>query len=242
VTVAAYHRELVARLAAILGERLLGVYAAGSFGLHDFDAGRSDLDVFAVASGDVTRDEKDAIVAALRHESLPCPARGLEFVLYPERTARVPTNEAGFVLNLNTGPSIAFRVDLEPGAVERHWFPIDRAILRASGTALYGPPPGEVFAEIPRPLLLPVVRESLLWYRTPGNAGDDDTVLTAARTLHWARTGRWPSKSEGGAWAVGHGPDPELVAAALADRSRRAELGRERVQAFVDAVLDDVSE
>jgi hypothetical protein len=242
VTVAGYHRELVARLAAILGGRLLGVYAAGSFGLDDFDPGRSDLDVFAVAAGEVTREEKDAIVEALRHESLPCPARGLEFVLYPEQTSRIPTNEAGFVLNLNTGPSIAFRVDLEPGAVERHWFPIDRAIIRASGTALHGPPPAEVFAEIPRGLLLLVLRESLLWHRTPGNSGDDDTVLNAARTLHWARTGAWSSKSEGGAWAAEHGPDPELVAAALVDRRRSAELGRERVQAFVDAVLAELNE
>jgi hypothetical protein len=39
------------------------------------------------------------------------PARSLEFVLYPEETARIPTNEAGFVLNLNTGPKIGFRVD-----------------------------------------------------------------------------------------------------------------------------------
>jgi hypothetical protein len=108
---AAYLRELVRRLEGLFAARLLGVYAAGSFGLGDFDGVRSDLDVFAVCRGPVTRSEKRAIVAALRHEALPCPARGLEFVLYPEETARIPTNEAGFVLNLNTGPKIGFRVD-----------------------------------------------------------------------------------------------------------------------------------
>lgn len=237
MTVAEYHRELTARLEAILGPRLLGVYAAGSFGLDDFDGSRSDLDVFAVCRGSVTSAEKQEIVARLRHEELPCPARGLEFVLYPEETARVPSGEAGFVLNLNTGPQIGFRVDEEPGAVERHWFPIDRAIVRGAGAPLLGPQPDELFAPIPRELLLPAVREALEWHRTPGNCGDDDTVLNACRSLRWLREDVWSSKSEAGAWALEHVDDRELVAAALASRSRGARFDRVRVERFVDAVL-----
>ncbi|HEY6031242.1 MAG TPA: aminoglycoside adenylyltransferase domain-containing protein [Gaiellaceae bacterium] len=240
MAVAAYHRELTERLAAILGERLLGVYASGSFGLTDFDGARSDLDVFAVCRPPVTSAEKQAIVAALRHEALPCPARGLEFVLYPEETARVPSAEAGFLLNLNTGPQIGFRVDEQPGAVERHWFPIDRAIVRSSGVALAGPPPQELFAPIPRALLLPVVRESLEWHRAPGNCGDDDAVLNACRSLRWLREDVWSSKSEAGAWALEHVDDPGLVAEALASRNRSARLDRERVVRLVDGVLAEL--
>jgi hypothetical protein len=237
MTVDEYHRELVDRLEAILGERLLGVYAGGSFGLDDFDGARSDLDVFAVCSGTVTVDEKRALVSQLREEALPCPARGLEFVLYPEDTARIPSDEAGFVLNLNTGPRIGFRVDEVPGAIERHWFPIDRAIVRTAGVALFGPPPQVVFAPIPRALLLPVVREALEWHRTPGRSGDDDTVLNACRSLRWLREDVWSSKSDAGAWALEQVDDRELVAAALASRDRNATLGRNRVQRFVDDVL-----
>src|ERR1043165_4768192 len=113
MTVGEYHRELVRRLGAVIGERLAGASAGGASGLADFDLSRTDLDVFAVAGGTVTKEEKRAIVAELRHESLPCPARGLEFVLYPETTARTATAEAGFVLNLNTGPKMDFRVDEE---------------------------------------------------------------------------------------------------------------------------------
>lgn len=237
MTVEEYHRELVDRLTAILGGRLLGVYASGSFGLDDFDGARSDLDVFAICSGTVTADEKRAIVAQLREEALPCPARGLEFVLYPEDTVRIPSDEAGFVLNLNTGPRIGFRVDEEPGAVERHWFPIDRAIVRTAGVALVGPPPQELFAPIPRALLLPVVREALEWHRIPGNSGDDDTVLNACRSLRWLLEDVWSSKSDAGAWALEHVDDRELVAAARQSRDRNAMLGRERVQRFLDYVL-----
>ena len=237
MTVAEYHRELTERLRAILGDRLVGVYASGSFGLDDFDGHRSDLDVFAVCRGAVTKDEKHAIVAQLREEALPCPARGLEFVLYPEASARVASDEAGFVLNLNTGPQIGFRVDEEPGAVERHWFPIDRAIVRTSGVALAGPEPRQLFSPIPRALLLPVVCEALDWHRVPGNCGDDDAVLNACRSLRWLREDVWSSKSDAGAWALEHAHDRELVAAALACRDRKASLGRERVERFVDDVL-----
>jgi Aminoglycoside adenylyltransferase, C-terminal domain len=237
MTVPEYHRELVRRLGAILGERLLGVYAGGSFGLRDFDPARSDLDVFAVCRGTVTAEEKRAIVAALRHESLPCPARGLEFVLYPETTARVPSGEAGFVLNLNTGARMAFRVDEKPGTIERHWFPLDRAIVRASGVALLGPPPEDVFAPIPRSMLLPVIQEALEWHLLPGGSGDDDTVLNACRSLRWLREDVWSSKSEGGAWALEHVDDRGLVAAALASGGRNAGLGRDRVTRFVEGVI-----
>ena len=141
------------------------------------------------------------------------------------------------MLNLNTGPRIGFRVDEAPGAVERHWFPIDRAIVRTAGVVLVGPPPSDLFAPIPHALLLPVVREALAWHRTPGNCGDDDTVLNACRSLRWLREDVWSSKSDAGAWALEHVNDRELVAAALARRDRNATLGRERVERFVDDVL-----
>ena len=83
------------------------------------------------AAAHVDQTTKQAIVEALRHESLPCPARGLEFVLYAEPVIRSATTEPGFELNLNSGARMSFRADYEPGE-ERHWFAIDRAILAAT--------------------------------------------------------------------------------------------------------------
>jgi len=237
MTVREYHAALTGRLHAILGERLVGVYASGSFGLDDFDSDVSDLDVFAVSGGTIARSDKWAIVAGLRHEALPCPARGLEFVLYPVATARFPTSEAGFALNLNTGPRMTFHVDEEPGTIARHWFALDRAIVRESGVALYGPPPAAVFAPIPRALLAPVVAESLEWHLVPGNSSDDDAVLNACRSLFWLCEHTFASKSTAGGWALERVDDPELVEAALAARHRGRDLGRQRVERFVSAVL-----
>jgi Domain of unknown function (DUF4111)/Nucleotidyltransferase domain len=239
---ARYHEEIVARLREVLGERLVGVYAAGSFALGAFDPTRSDVDVFAVCSGAVTTEEKHAIVHELRHESLPCPARGLEFVLYSESTVRVPNAEAGFLLNLNSGPRMDFHVDEEPGRIERHWFPLDRAIVRTAGVPLTGPPPAEVFAPMPRSILLPVVREGLEWYRVDGRSGDgSDAVLNACRSLRWFREDVWSSKTEAGAWALEQTTDTQLVRAALERRKGGPPLDGAQVAAFLDRVLRELS-
>src|SRR5215210_4305665 len=155
-----YHHELVARLRTLLGNELVGVYAGGSFVLGGFDHDLRHLDVAAASTTRVNQKTKQAIVEALRHESLPCPARGLEFVLYAEPVLRTATIDPGFELNLDTGARMSFRVDYEPGA-ERHWFAIDRSIVAGHGKALYGPPARELFAPIPRGPLLEVVAESI---------------------------------------------------------------------------------
>jgi hypothetical protein len=183
---AGYLKELAARLAAVAGGELVGVYVGGSFALGAYDAGRSDLDVAAVIRSAAPRELKDAIVEVIRHESLPCPARGLEFVLYRLGVTCGPSTNADFELNLNTGADMGFRVDLEPGEIESHWFPIDRSILSQHGSALSGPPSGEVFAATPAHVLRPVVLESLRWHiRTAG--ADDDAVLNALQSAALCR-------------------------------------------------------
>ena len=128
-------RSSPADCSSVLGDELLGVYAGGSYALGAYEPGRSDIDVTAVAAAPLSPATKHAIVERLRHEALPCPARGLELVVYPLATARSGGGEAGFELNLNTGATMGFRVDEAPGDIEGFWFAIDRSILRAHGVA-----------------------------------------------------------------------------------------------------------
>ena len=81
------------------------------------------------------------------------------------------------------------------------------------------------------------MREALVWHRKRGHAGDDDCVLNACRSLRWLRDDVWSSKSDAGAWAIENGIEPELVADALANRRAGADLGRDRVEELLDAVL-----
>ena len=218
----------------MLGDELLGVYAGGSYALGAYEPGRSDIDVTAVAAGPLAPAAKQAIVERVRHEALPCPARGLELVVYPLATARSGGGEPGFELNLNTGAEMAFRVDEQPGEIEGFWFAIDRSILREHGVALAGPPPAELFAPIPRADAARAAAESVRWHRDSDVPLGSDVVLNTCRALRFAAEGTWSAKREAGAWAAGE----PVVRAALAGEP----LDREAVVRFLDAAearLDD---
>ena len=191
-----YLAELTRRMQEIVGDDLVAVYAGGSYALGAYEHGRSDVDVTAVAARPLPRATKDALVAALRHESLPCPARGLELVVYPLATAQAGTGAPGFELNLNTGAHMDFRADHEPGDVEGFWFAIDRSILREHGIPLHGPPPAEVFAPIPRATLDALVAEAMRWHRESATPTSADVLLNTARSQHFLDTGHWISKPD----------------------------------------------
>ncbi len=224
---------MVARLRALLGGELVGVYAGGSFALGGYEPGRSDLDIAAVCRGRLSAEKKVELAAALRHESLPCPAGGLELVVYAESSVRTPTAEACYELDLNTGRAMPFRLSPAPGGDAAHWYAIDRAILREHGVALVGPPASELFARIPRKALLERLTESVRWYREHPEARGDDAILNACRAWRFAREGVWSSKPDAGEWARARLDDPHLVAQALAARHGDGRLARERVDAFL---------
>ena len=235
----AYDRELVGRLRELLGTDLVGVYLTGSRVLGAYLPGRSDVDVMAVARYDPGPELKQAIVARLRYEALPCPARGLELVLYTEHGVRTPSADAGFALNLNTGREMPLHVSLDPASEPGFWFVIDRAIAREHGVALLGPPAAELFAAIPRPAIVAALEEGQRWHRESGEARLDDVVLNACRGWRFVEDGVWSSKPDAGEWARRRLDDSGVVEAALA--RRRAHDGVELDPRQADAFLDFVA-
>jgi Nucleotidyltransferase domain len=217
----AYLDELVRRLRDLLGHELAGVYAGGSLALGGYEPGPSDLDVTVVVRTPLTDEVSDRIVAELRHEAFPCPARGLELVVYTERAAGTSTVEPGFELNLNTGRGLTFRADREPQPGERHWFAIDRSVLFEHGIALLGPPAAEVFAPIAPDELRPVLADALRWYEREAPESED-AILNAGRSLLFARDGIWLPKPALRAWADAEpGTNTEILARAVAELEER---------------------
>jgi hypothetical protein len=188
-----YLAELARRMQEILGGELVAVYAGGSYALGAYEHGRSDIDVTVVVAGALPDGVKQRLVEALRHEALPCPATGLELVIYPRAIVECPTAAPGFELNLNTGEDYRFRADFEPGEIEDFWFAIDRSIVRQHGKPLQGPPAADLIAEIPRELLAPHLAESIRWHR--GDASEN-ARLNVARSRHFLDTGHWISKRD----------------------------------------------
>src|SRR5690349_7544388 len=103
-----YLDDLVDTARTVLGGDLAGAYAAGSVGLGAYQPGRSDVDVALVGAGPLTETAKRDLTARLRHEALPCPARGLELVAYQRTVAAAGRPEPGFEVELNTGARMGF--------------------------------------------------------------------------------------------------------------------------------------
>jgi hypothetical protein len=227
----AYLDELTRRLTEQLGDRLVAAWQVGSGALGDFDQLRSDIDVQAL-SAPLSRPELETLAASLTE--VPCPVRGLEFVLYAEPPR--------FALNLNTGPGMTHHEGYDPDAEERFWFVLDVAIARANAVPLAGPHPAEILPELPRELLLRAHRESLVWWRAHDAA---QAVLAACRAWAWAVEGRFLSKGEAASWASTRLADAAPIAKALAQRVDAAAPGPTPVEVMavvdhVDAVLAGV--
>ena len=241
--VSEYLRAVRDVVADALGPRVAGIYTTGSLALGDFRPNRSDIDLMAVANGPVPRHALDELVRRLDHDSLPCPAAGLEFVLYPRDTVAWPTTEAGFLLNLNTGPMIRAVASTRAAAGDDFWFAIDRAITRQAGRPLVGPPAEALFAPVAFERLLPLLSTAVSAHldADAGHLGDN-AVLNACRSLQFAEHRWWFAKLPAARRTVPTaGRFAPLVRSAMAsfERSRTAGDGlpREDVASFLEHVV-----
>jgi hypothetical protein len=219
--IAGYLSELTTRLQARLEDRLAGAWLIGSGALGDFDRLRSDIDVQAVSTTRLARTELHRLAAALADEALPCPVRGLEFVLYAREDLADSLGPA-FQLNLNTGPRMEHHAGYDPAAEPRFWFLLDVAIAREHARPLAGLRPETVLPALPRALVLAALHDALRWYRAHDPA---QAVLASCRAWAWAIEGRWLSKGDAAAWATARLADSAPIAKALARRSDPAAPG-----------------
>ncbi|WP_206055176.1 aminoglycoside adenylyltransferase domain-containing protein [Nocardia sp. CS682] len=190
-----YLAELVRRAHKTCGPRLRSAFAVGSIALADYRHGRSDIDVILVVDPSLPGSALRELAEVLAHPALPCPAAGLELVVYDATFAAQPSAAAGYLLDLNTGPLLSNRAGFDPTQSPDFWYVIDRSIAYQSGCLLYGSPVRQVLAPpAPRDLfaaLLASVRE----HATGAGHLSDNQVLNGCRSVAFCRTGRWLAKS-----------------------------------------------
>ena len=236
----------------VLGTEFAGAYAAGSLALNAFHPGRSDIDIALLCRDPLSEAVKRKLIARLRHSALPCPARGLELVVYTAATAQSGTGKPGFELELNDGPAMAFRQTLRPAdrpaADGTFWYGLDRSILHQSGRVLAGPPASQAFAELPPQELRNLLIDSLHWWMALTSrsddrpaAGSDDAVLGACRALVRYRYGRWLSKGDAGRRLLGAGYQPvETIEQSIAARSDEPPPSGRQARTFQAGVLHEL--
>lgn len=193
-TVRPYLAELVHRTRTVCGDRLVSVLAVGSLALGDYRHGRSDIDVTVVTEPSLPAAALAELAAALSHPALPCPAAGLELVVYDAHFAARPSGEAGYLLDLNTGDALPQKTSYDPAESPSFWYVIDRSVARQCGLTLYGRAANEVVAEPERPALLAALRASVREHADAEGHLSDNRVLNGCRAVMFCRTGRWLPK------------------------------------------------
>lgn len=241
-----YLAALVERALGVLGGDLIGAYAAGSLALEAYQPGRSDIDVALVVAGPLGKEGvKRDLVAALRNEALPVPARGLELVVYTVEAAGAGQAAPLFEVELNTGPRMGFRATYDPAERPREdgwfWYALDRSVLSGSDRSLLGPPAAAVFADVSAQDLQRLLVEAIDWWmRVPGSTVD--AALGACRSLVRFRDGVWLSKVAAGERVVaqGHPLDSVVDNAVAARQGEGAAPTEEAARRFQQAVRDEI--
>jgi hypothetical protein len=246
-----YLTNLIDAARDVLGDNLMGAYAAGSVAMDAYQADRSDVDVALICDDPLTLEQKRRLVSTLRHEVLPCPARGLELVVYRRTVAQSGTPEPGFEVELNTGSRMPFRAtyagDDRPAADGRFWYALDRSILHQSGHCLIGPPAATMFTDLSPAHLRALLIDALTWWLAqpmPAGggpvSGSEDAVLGACRSLVKFRYGVWLSKVAAGRRLLDDCPSPLIERCIQARRGGTPPTGSE-ARAFQLKVLNEIS-
>ena len=238
-----YLEAVTSRVRDVFGDHVAGIYTTGSLALGDYRPDRSDIDLMAVVAESEGLDLRRKLAQQLDHRVLPCPAAGLEFVLYPLATVARPTVDAGYLLNFNTGPLLPPVTSFDPGDGPAFWYAIDRAITCQSGAALYGTPAPQLFAALPFDDLLQVVIASVEAHIDPQEGHLlDNAVLNGCRALSFARDRRWYAKVDAAERILPLADEfAPLVSAAIASfdsgRLEAVTLDPDAVRAFLFEVL-----
>jgi hypothetical protein len=230
-----YVRAVSQEVVHVFGGAVVGVYTTGSLALGGFTPGRSDIDLMAAVDGSQRPGACLDLAARLDHRRLPCPASGLEFVLYSTAIVTTPSTDAGYLLNLNTGPELAPVADLGSPSAPAFWFVLDRAVAAQSGEAVIGPPAQTLFRVPPAQQLLPVVLAAVKAQKQDRSDLLDNAVLNACRAVRFAEDRRWYSKVAAGLrTAAKPGPFAGLIHTALATHAQ----GRHAAPALATPAVD----
>jgi hypothetical protein len=212
---------LLARVQAILGERLAAFYLCGSLSLGDFDLASSDVDFLVVTNGDLP----EATIDRLRemHNALAASdhpfARRLEGPYIPCGAMQRP--DGRYPIASTDEP---FRV----GALDSGWV-FQRAIMREQGVVVWGPPPQTLIGPVaPQELRAAVCDHLNTWWPSRLDAPEwmrprdyqAYTILTLCRVFYTLDLGALCSKPQAAAWAQTAFPQwRPLIDRALAWRS-----------------------
>jgi predicted nucleotidyltransferase len=199
--------ELLSRMQAILGKKLVGLYLFGSLVWGDFDYAISDIDLLAAIAADLD-DQEFAQLDKLHHDLAKA---------YPEWEGRLEiayiSTQALQTFKTQTSP-IAIISPGEPFHVKEagnDWL-INWYIVQERGLTLYGPAPTSIIAHISKEEFIQWVRvqaeewREYIIYAQHSRPYQAYSILTMCRALYASKTGQQVSKKQAALWTQQHFP------------------------------------
>ena len=213
---------LVTGLVDALGENLVGVYLHGSLVLGCFNPQRSDVDVVVLIRRPTSGAERRALVPVLlRSSGSKAWPRTPPYPLEIDVVAEPDVNPWRYPTRFDVHWSESHRrAELEAGRLMPPGDSVDLAahvtIVRQAGLALYGPPPADVFPEVPFEDYRDSLLRDLEWCREQDRKFY--SVQSASRIWATLTEGGLQSKATGAAWALERAPARfrQLIEGALA--------------------------
>lgn len=237
--------DLLARIRALLGSRLRGVYLVGSLALGDFDPRGSDIDLIVVTDTELADD----LFGGLRSLHAQFGAGGsawaerIEAVYIPRAALGRGAPDTAHYPQLERGAPL-FKAPLESG------WPFQRFTLRERGVVVAGPDP-RTLADPVRPQEMRSAAAAIagLWAQ---QARSDPAwlewlrqrdsqafvVLTLCRMLYSLATGSVASKPQAAAWAARELGEPwaALIGRSLAGQHETGEPAQQDIDETVALV------
>lgn len=218
--------ELVAEVRAALGEKLVGLYLAGSLVYGDFDVDHSDIDLLAATTADIDSADFDAL-QKVHHALINRHPR------WSDRIEILYMSLAGLKTFRSERSQIAVISPGEPFNIKdagREWL-MNWYMMREQGRTLFGPPPESIIAPISMDEFIQSVREHAQAWRgwidgVSYRKSQAYAILTMCRTLYSLSTGKQGSKKQAAQWAAQELPEwSALINSALEWRTAQDESG-----------------
>lgn len=221
--VRAYAGLVTEAISQTLGKNLMGVVTTGSLALNDFMPDDSDIDLIAISRRPLSPAERRDLPARIDDEVLPCPATGLDLIVFSRQQVSCLPRPMSFELAVTTGDR--WGLDVVGAGLDEEML-LDLEISRRHGATLHGPEPEALLKEVPAERLRAALLVALKWQRdnlfnTRHDPRGAEGVLAACRARHWLDTGDLVAKTAAGrrlAQVPVYGP---LAGAALARRTGR---------------------
>lgn len=201
-------RQIALRCQQILGASLVGIAIHGSLAFGCFHWSNSDVDFLIVTHTIPTQAQKAALIQSLLDLTPLAPPKGLEMSVVLQSDCarfRYPTP---FYLHFSPIHLSACLTDLEGYCSAMHGLDRDLAahfmVARQVGFSIYGPPPQQIFAPVPRVYYLDSIFRDIADAEAEAPANPTYFVLNQCRVLAYLKDGLICSKEGGGLWGLKH--------------------------------------